>query len=79
MAQNVEAWTLLALALVVIAFRVYVRWTLVGPSGFQLDDYLMPLAGVRDFSFPIPPEFELRMKMRMHQVPNIVSEKEKLY
>ncbi|EPS29426.1 hypothetical protein PDE_04375 [Penicillium oxalicum 114-2] len=46
MAQNVEAWTLLALALVVIAFRVYVRWTLVGPSGFQLDDYLMPLAGI---------------------------------
>ncbi|KAF7718969.1 Uncharacterized protein PECH_006315 [Penicillium ucsense] len=46
MAQNVEAWTLLALALVVIIIRIYVRWSLVGPKGFQLDDYLMPLAGI---------------------------------
>lgn len=41
-----EAWTLLSLGLVVIGIRVYVRWTQVGPSKFQLDDYLMPLTGV---------------------------------
>ncbi|KAK6199629.1 hypothetical protein LQW54_010011 [Pestalotiopsis sp. IQ-011] len=41
-----EAWTLLSLGLVVIGIRVYVRWTQVGPSKFQLDDYLMPLTGL---------------------------------
>ncbi|KAM0809765.1 hypothetical protein AB5N19_10112 [Seiridium cardinale] len=42
----VEAWTLLSLGLVVIATRVYVRWTQVGPSKWQVDDYLMPLTGL---------------------------------
>lgn len=46
MASNVEAWVLLSLALFTIIVRVFVRWKLVGPSNFQLDDYLMPLAGV---------------------------------
>lgn len=49
MAENVEAWTLLALALATILLRISVRWKLVGPTNFQLDDYLMPLAGVRFF------------------------------
>lgn len=49
MAQNVEAWTLLSLALTTILVRVFVRWKLVGPANFQLDDYLMPLAGVSCF------------------------------
>ncbi|CDM36234.1 hypothetical protein DTO013E5_9942 [Penicillium roqueforti] len=46
MAGNVEAWTLLSLALIIILVRVGVRWKLVGPADFQLDDYLMPLAGI---------------------------------
>jgi hypothetical protein len=47
MAQvDVEAFTLLALALAFIAVRMGVRWRQVGPKNFQLDDYLMPLAGV---------------------------------
>lgn len=46
MTGNAEAWTLLSLALVTISVRVGVRWKLVGPANFQLDDYLMPLAGV---------------------------------
>ncbi|KAL2802857.1 hypothetical protein BJX63DRAFT_413769 [Aspergillus granulosus] len=41
-----ESWTLLALALALILVRIYVRWTLTGPANFQLDDYLMPAAGV---------------------------------
>lgn len=49
MADNAEAWTLLSLALVIILVRVGVRWKLVGPANFQLDDYLMPLAGVGCF------------------------------
>ncbi|KAJ5773854.1 hypothetical protein N7457_008750 [Penicillium paradoxum] len=44
--DNVEAWTLLSLALITIILRCGVRWKLVGPANFQLDDYLMPLAGV---------------------------------
>ncbi|KAL3446944.1 hypothetical protein BJX65DRAFT_318407 [Aspergillus insuetus] len=40
-----ESWTLLALALALILVRIYVRWTQAGPANFQLDDYLMPLAG----------------------------------
>jgi len=50
MAGNVEAWTLLSLGLATIIIRVSVRWKLVGPLNFQLDDYLMPLAGVRCFA-----------------------------
>ncbi|KAL1968059.1 hypothetical protein VTN77DRAFT_2189 [Rasamsonia byssochlamydoides] len=45
-ASDVEGFTLLSLGLIIIAIRVYVRWTLVGPSNFQLDDYLMPLTGM---------------------------------
>ena len=45
---NIEAFTLLSLAIVVIATRVGVRWSHVSPSNFQVDDYLMPLVGVRD-------------------------------
>ncbi|KAF7586030.1 hypothetical protein BBP40_009647 [Aspergillus hancockii] len=41
-----EAFTLLSLGLVFILVRIYVRWTQVGPSNFQVDDYLMPLAGL---------------------------------
>ncbi|KAF5855508.1 hypothetical protein ETB97_009085 [Aspergillus alliaceus] len=41
-----EAFTLLSLGLVFILIRIYVRWTSVGPSNFQVDDYLMPLAGL---------------------------------
>jgi hypothetical protein len=44
--SDVEAFTLLSLALTFILLRIYVRWDLVGPKQFQLDDYLMPLAGV---------------------------------
>ncbi|CAG8288397.1 unnamed protein product [Penicillium salamii] len=46
MASNVEAWTLMSLGLFTIFVRIFVRWKLVGPSNFQLDDYLMPLAGI---------------------------------
>jgi hypothetical protein len=53
MAGNVEAWTLLSLALAIIILRISVRWKLVGPLNFQLDDYLMPLAGVCCFTGPI--------------------------
>ncbi|KAL2826871.1 hypothetical protein BDW59DRAFT_171688 [Aspergillus cavernicola] len=41
-----ESFALLGLGLVFILVRIYVRWTQVGPSNFQLDDYLMPLAGL---------------------------------
>ncbi|OKL61462.1 hypothetical protein UA08_03087 [Talaromyces atroroseus] len=44
--SDVEAFTLLSLALAFIIVRIYVRWDLVGPKHFQLDDYLMPLAGL---------------------------------
>ncbi|BCS29343.1 uncharacterized protein APUU_70913S [Aspergillus puulaauensis] len=41
-----ESFTLLGIGLVFILVRIYVRWTQVGPSNFQLDDYFMPLAGI---------------------------------
>ncbi|KAH7116380.1 hypothetical protein EDB81DRAFT_952986 [Dactylonectria macrodidyma] len=41
-----EQFILLSLGLVTIAVRVSLRWQQVGPSGWQLDDYLMPLTGV---------------------------------
>ncbi|KAL4959768.1 uncharacterized protein BDV14DRAFT_184071 [Aspergillus stella-maris] len=41
-----ESFALLGLGLLFILVRVYVRWTQVGPSNFQLDDFLMPLAGI---------------------------------
>jgi hypothetical protein len=52
MAGNTEAWTLLSLALAIIFVRSFVRWNLVGPTNLQLDDYLMPLAGVRCLARP---------------------------
>ena len=44
-----ESFALLGLGLLFILVRVYVRWTQVGPTSFQLDDFLMPLAGVSRF------------------------------
>lgn len=41
-----EAFTLLAIAIVAIAIRIVARWKIAGPKNFQVDDYLMPLAGV---------------------------------
>jgi hypothetical protein len=41
-----EAFTLLSLAIVVIILRIIARFFTVGFHNFQLDDYLMPLAGV---------------------------------
>lgn len=52
-----EQFILLALGLVTIGVRVFVRWRQVGPSNWQLDDYLMPLVGVSfvtNSSFPLP-------------------------
>ncbi|OJD19910.1 hypothetical protein AJ78_00104 [Emergomyces pasteurianus Ep9510] len=46
MSADVEGFTLLALGISFILVRIYARWTIVGPSNFQLDDYLMPLAGI---------------------------------
>ncbi|EED17080.1 hypothetical protein TSTA_021370 [Talaromyces stipitatus ATCC 10500] len=43
---DVEAFTLLGLALSLIILRTYVRFDLVGLRKFQLDDYLMILTGV---------------------------------
>ena len=43
---NTEAFTLLSLAVVVIAVRTGARVSMVGWPNLQLDDYLMPLAGV---------------------------------
>lgn len=37
----------MSLGLAFIGVRIMVRWMAVGPANFQLDDYLMPLAGVR--------------------------------
>ncbi|RAH59258.1 hypothetical protein BO85DRAFT_418546 [Aspergillus piperis CBS 112811] len=42
----VEAFTLLAIAIVTIAIRIVARWFTAGWKNFMLDDYLMPLAGV---------------------------------
>ncbi|KAE8154985.1 hypothetical protein BDV25DRAFT_146805 [Aspergillus avenaceus] len=41
-----EAFTLLSLGLVFIIIRLYVRWSQVGITNFQVDDYCMPLAGL---------------------------------
>lgn len=41
-----EAFTLLGVAIVVTSLRIVARWTMVGPSNFQADDYLMPFACV---------------------------------
>ncbi|KAJ1323577.1 hypothetical protein MN608_10821 [Microdochium nivale] len=42
----VESFTLLSIALCTIAVRTWYRWSQVGLSGFQLDDYIMPVSGV---------------------------------
>lgn len=41
-----EQFTLLAIGLVIIGMRVFVRWRQVGPGNWEFDDYLMPLVGV---------------------------------
>ncbi|KAH7028190.1 uncharacterized protein B0I36DRAFT_272104 [Microdochium trichocladiopsis] len=43
---NAESFTLLSLALCTIGVRMWYRWSQVGFSGFQLDDYLMPVSGL---------------------------------
>ncbi|KAB8227200.1 hypothetical protein BDV23DRAFT_191355 [Aspergillus alliaceus] len=43
---TIEAFTLLGIAIVTIAIRILARWITAGPRNFQLDDLLMPLAGV---------------------------------
>ncbi|KKK27114.1 hypothetical protein ARAM_006496 [Aspergillus rambellii] len=42
----IEAFTLLGLGILAIIIRIIARWTTAGPRRFQLDDYLMSLAGV---------------------------------
>ena len=44
---SVEGFILMSLGLAFIGVRIMVRWMAVGPANFQLDDYLMTLAGVR--------------------------------
>ena len=41
-----EAFTLLAVAIVIIALRTTARWIMVGPKNFQADDYVMLVACV---------------------------------
>ncbi|KAJ5919303.1 hypothetical protein N7466_010246 [Penicillium verhagenii] len=41
-----EAFTLLAVAIVLIALRTTARWVMVGPKNFQADDYIMLVACV---------------------------------
>lgn len=41
-----EQFILLSLGLATILVRIGVRWRQVGPSGWELDDYLMPFTGV---------------------------------
>lgn len=41
-----EQFILLAIGLFTILVRIFFRWRTVGPSNWQLDDYLMPLTGV---------------------------------
>lgn len=43
-----EAFTLLAIALVAIGLRTYARSTSAGIRNFQIDDYLMLVAGVSE-------------------------------
>lgn len=50
-----EQFTLLAIGLVTIGARVYIRWRSVGPSNWQIDDYLMPLVGVSHFQILYDP------------------------
>ncbi|CAI7665647.1 uncharacterized protein N7487_008003 [Penicillium crustosum] len=43
---NTEAFTLLGVAIAIIGLRTTARWIMVGPKGFQADDYLMIVACV---------------------------------
>lgn len=43
---NDEQFALLAVGWAFILVRMFVRWRQVGFSGWALDDYLMPMAGV---------------------------------
>lgn len=43
---NTEAFTLLGVAIAIIGLRTTARWIMVGPKGFQADDYLMMVACV---------------------------------
>lgn len=47
---NTEAFTLLGVAIVIIALRITARWIMVGPKSFKADDYLMLLACVSSSS-----------------------------
>ncbi|KAI0840111.1 hypothetical protein F5Y06DRAFT_286012 [Hypoxylon sp. FL0890] len=38
-----EDFSLLAIAIIIVGMRIYLRWTQVGLVRWQLDDYLMPL------------------------------------
>lgn len=50
-----EAFVLLAVALTVIFLRTFARATSVGIKRFQLDDYLMLVAGVSIVDLPKVP------------------------
>jgi len=41
-----EAFTLLGVAIVIIALRTAARWIMVGPKDFHADDYIMLVACV---------------------------------
>lgn len=43
-----EQFALLSIGLVTIMIRISIRWRSVGPSNWQVDDYLMPLTGVSE-------------------------------
>lgn len=43
-----EQFALLSIGLVTIMIRISIRWRTVGPSNWQVDDYLMPLTGVSE-------------------------------
>lgn len=46
MAGIEEQFILLGIGWMFIFVRVFVRWRLVGPGAWELDDYLMPAVGV---------------------------------
>ncbi|KAJ5265610.1 hypothetical protein N7524_006628 [Penicillium chrysogenum] len=41
---NIEAFTLLGVAVIVIGLRTATRWIMVGPKELQADDYIMLVA-----------------------------------
>lgn len=44
-----EQVTFLAVEVVIVVLRIYVRWVDAGPGSWQVDDYLMPLVGVSTY------------------------------